>query len=50
MRLDTLWMGKKSVDQQVADCGNGLQSTKMCDTSERITLVLRVNCYWPKKL
>jgi len=48
-RPTTLWTSKKSVDQQMADCGNGLQSTKKCDTSERITPVLRANCYWPKK-
>jgi hypothetical protein len=49
MRLDTLWMGKKSVDQQVADRGNGLQSTKTRDTGDRIVPVMRANCYWSNK-
>jgi hypothetical protein len=44
-----LWMGKKSVDQQVADHGNDQQSTKTRDTSDRIVLVKRINCYWLKK-
>jgi hypothetical protein len=41
-----LWMGKKSVDQQVADYGNSLQSTKIHDTDDRIVPVMRANYYW----
>jgi hypothetical protein len=50
MRLDTFWMGKKSVDQQVADHGNGPQSTKTRDTGNRIIPVMRANRYWPQDL
>jgi hypothetical protein len=45
MRPDMLWTSKKSVDQQMADCGNGLQSTKTRDTGNRIVPVMRANCY-----
>jgi hypothetical protein len=40
MRLDMLWMGRKSIDQQVEDRGNGLQSTKTRDTGNEGQLLL----------
>jgi hypothetical protein len=45
-----LWTGKKSVDQQVADRGNSLQSTKIHDTGDGLVPVERANCYWPQGL
>jgi len=45
-----LWMSKKSVDQQMVDCGNGLQSMKTHDTGNRLVPVMRANSYWPQRL